>query len=454
MIQSRRRALVGLLFLSAVLARPIPLCAEENKELVTIKILAVNPMDAPLDTVVTHRLPPEILPEHVVDRGGLEIRYDSNLVSYYATTSVKLGPKETRTLFIKVKNVWVLNPEYIEKVQTQLLQTVSSLKGTRYEETATKLFEKTTEQIDRIVDEQKKEKGIQKQIELYRSHMKQLQQIEQAVLSLSSLRKLASASDTDVRTVKFYVRAKNPSPEERTMAIRALLPKEITSFDVINKFDFRLLFDENEGRFVVEKEDIFKGDEEKKYEIILRDVWYITKEELDFLRDQASKILERFKNSPYEPYAQQTVDSIVQTLDEIWTLQQENEGAENIEDRIRAFVVNHQKMEVVKKKIKELQDLLLEVPVKRNTEIDQIKQALSDLSKMFDILSMGFNLDLSTTWWLILGIIAFLFIFATSFYVTWIVELGRSRFGKPKDKKVKAEKKAASEAPAESPKTP
>ncbi len=427
--------------------------AQEKRDSVTIKILAVNPTEAPLNTVVTHRLPPEVLPEHILDKGSMEIRYDSTLVSYYATTSVNLSPRETRTLNLKVKNVWVLNPEYIEKVQSQLRQTVASLKGTRYEDTAQKLYEKTAEQIDRIIAEQQKEKNIQRQIELYRSHMKQLQQIEQGVLSLAALRKLANSSETGVRTVKFIVRAKNPASEQRNMSVRAMLPKEITSFDIINKFDFRLLFDEDEARFVVEKEDIFEPTEEKKYEIILRDVWYITKEELDFLRDQASKILERFKNSTYESYAQQTVDSIIQTLDEVWLLQQEVENSENIEDRIRVFVVNHQKVEIVKKKIKELQDLLLEIPVKRNTEIDQIKQAINELSKMFDILSLGFTPDLSTTWWLILGIIGFLFVFATTFYITWIVELGRSKFGKMKDKKKKAKAKEAEAPPAETSQT-
>lgn len=454
MIFCRRLLVLGVwIAFAGLISSSAPAEAQEKRDSVTIKILAVNPTEAPLNTVVTHRLPPEVLPEHIIDKGNMEIRYDSTLVSYYATTSVNLSPRETRTLNLKVKNVWVLNPEYIEKVQSQLRQTVASLKGTRYEDTAEKLFEKTAEQIDRIIAEQQKEKNIQRQIELYRSHMKQLQQIEQGVLSLAALRKLANSSETGVRTVKFIVRAKNPASEQRNMSVRAMLPKEITSFDIINKFDFRLLFDEDEARFVVEKEDIFEPTEEKKYEIILRDVWYITKEELDFLRDQASKILERFKNSTYESYAQQTVESIIQTLDEVWLLQQEVESSENIEDRIRVFVINHQKVEIVKKKIKELQDLLLEIPVKRNTEIDQIKQAINELSKMFDILSLGFTPDLSTTWWLILGIIGFLFIFATTFYITWIVELGRSKFGKMKEKKKKAKAKEAEAPPAETPST-
>lgn len=435
-----------LLFLFIATGIIAPLDAYgENPDVISIKILAVNPTDAKLNTVVTHRLPPEILPEHIVDKGNMELKYDSNLVSYYVTSSIDLSPKETRTLNVKVKNVWKLDPEYIDNVTTKLRQTVLSLQGTRFQETAEQLYEKTMEQIDRIMQEQAKEKPIQMQIELFRSHMKQLKQIETGVMSLAALRKMAAQNETGVRTVKFRIRAKNPADEQRTMTIRALLPKEITSFDVLNKLDFRLLFDEEEGRFAVEKEDIFAAGEEKVYEIILKDVWYITKEELDFLRDQATKILDRFNGSSYENFAKQTVEFIIQTLDEVWTLQEEVAASEAIEDRIRAYVINHQRVELVKRKIKELQDLLLEIPVKRTTEIDQIRQAINELTKMFDILSLGFTPDLSTTWWIILGIIAFLIVFSTSFYVVWLIELGKSRFGKPKEKKGKKPKKTEEE---------
>jgi len=410
-------------------------------DVISIKILAVNPTDAKLNTVVTHRLPPEILPEHIVEKGTMDLKYDPNLVSYYVTSSIDLGPRETRTLNVKVKNVWTLDPGYVDNVQTKLRQTVQALVGTRFEDTAQQLFDKTMEQMERIMEEQTKEKPIQQQIELYRSHVKQLKQIETGVMSLAALRKMASQTETGIRTVKFRIRAKNPADEQRTMTVRALLPKEITSFDVLNKLDFRLLFDEDEGRFAVEKEDIFAAGEDKVYEIILKDVWYITKEEIDFLRDQSTKILDRFTGSSYENFAKQTVDFILFTLDEVWTLQEEVASSEAIEDRIRAYVINHQRVELVKRKIKELQDLLLEIPVKRTTEIDQIRQAINEMTKMFDILSLGFSPDLSTTWWIILGIIGFLIIFSTSFYLVWLFQLGKNKFGKAEVKKAKKKKK-------------
>lgn len=431
---------LALFFLSTPFL--VPDCRAERQDVINIKILAVNPTDARLNTVVTHRLPPEILPEHIVDKGNMDLKYDPNLVSYYVTSSIDLGPRETRTLNVKVKNVWILDPEYVENVRTKLKETTLSLQGTRFQDTAEKLYEKTMEQIDRIMDEEGKDKPIQMQIELYRSHIKQLKQIETGVMSLAALRKLAAQDETGVRTVKFRIRAKNPATEQRTMTIRALLPKEITSFDVLNKLDFRLLFDEDEARFAVEKEDIFAPGEEKTYEIILKDVWYITKDEIDYLKDQATKILERFNGSSYENFAKQTVDFILHTLDEVWQLQEEVASSEAIEDRIRAYVVNNQKMEMVKRKIKELQDLLLEIPVKRTTEIDQIRQAINEMTKMFDILSLGFTPDLSTTWWIILGIIGFLIVFSTSFYIVWLIELGKSRFGKAKEKKAKKKKEA------------
>lgn len=405
--------------------------AAQGGEAVTIKILAVNPTNQDLDTVITHRLPPEVLPEDVLDSSGMQIRYDTNLVSYYLSSSVVLAPKETRTINIRVRNVWHVDAEYIEGIRLKLRQTVNSLDTTRYYDTAKRLLEKAMAQIERIEQEESRKRTIQKQIEAYRSHMKQLKQIETGMLSLSALRKLSVQDEGGVRTAKFIIRAKNPAPERMTMTVKAILPKEITSFDVLNPLDFTLLFEKDQGRFYVEKEDIFEPGEEKKYEIILRDVWYITKAELDFLRDQAEKLRGMFGATPYRDFAEQTVDSIVEILDAVWNLQSEVQDSEAIEDRIRAYVINHQRVELVKKKIKELQDLLLEIPQQKpTTEIDQIKESITEMSKMFEILSLGFTPDLSTTWWIILGIIAFLFIFATSFYVTWMLELTKSKFGK------------------------
>jgi len=415
-----RLILFGMVMFAVM--NPPPAFAKGN--VVTIRILAVNPTDAELNTVVTHRLPPEIQPEHVIDAAGMQIQYDTNLVTYYLTLPVVLAPKETRTIQVKVRNVWQIGPEQIDSVRQKLEQTISALQGTRYHDTAMSLSEKAMSQITRIEEEQAMDMGIKRQIEIYRSHVLQLRQIETGLLSLSALRKLAIQSEDGIRTTKFVIRAKNPSDERMKMTVRAYLPKEITSLDVINKLDFQLLYDSDKERFYIENEDNFEPREEKKYEITLRDVWHISKAELDFLRDQSEKLLSRFKGTPYLQFAEQTVQSIIEILDSVWNLQQEVQESEAIEDRIRAFVINHQRLELVKKKIKELQDLLLEIPQKeQSTEIDQIKDAVVELSKMFEILSLGFTPDLSTTWWIILGIIGFLFIFSTSFYVTWLMEI-------------------------------
>lgn len=440
------RVLAGILCLFFLFGVFSPAALLAADKVVKIKILAVNPSDSNLDTVVSHRLPPEIQPEHVVDKAGMELRYDPNLFVYYLTSPVVLKPRETRAIHVKVKNVWFIEPEYIERVKVSLTQTVAALEGTRYYEVAQRLVEKAEEQIGRIEEEANKEVNINQQIELFRSHLKQLKQIEEGILSLSKLRQLADAQGSDVRTAKFVIKAQNPSDEQRTMTVRASLPKEISSFDVINRLDFKLLFDEDKKRFVIEKDDIFAPNEEKKYEIIVRDVWYITQDEIEFLRDQAAKLLERFGGSTYEPFAQQTVAFINDLLDKVWALQSEVQDSEEIEDRIRAFTVNNQRLELVKKKIKELQDLLLEIPQRPLTEVDQIKKALQELSKVFDIISLGFTPDLSTTWWIILGIIAFLFVFSASFYTTWLVQLGKTTFGKGVDKKKKKQEQQEREA--------
>ena len=88
-------------------------------------------------------------------------------------------------------------------------------------------------------------------------------------------------------------------------------------------------------------------------------------------------------------------------------------------------------------------DLLLEIPIKRQESIvESIRRAVKSLANVIDIIKIGFKPDLSTTWWIILGLIAFLMIMSASFYVIWISKLKETKVVKKKGKE-KNEPKAA-----------
>ncbi len=418
---------------------------------VKIKILAMNPSPSQkIESLVRQNLPPEIKPEDVVDNAGMEIKFNTDEGVYYVSKQVNLEPKEAVTIEVLVRNVWLVPEERLTRLRDTVSTTTKSLAKTKYEKTAQLLQDKVSERIGTIEEEQGRNIGIGKRIELYRSHLKQLDGIEKEVLSISALRELEGEQAEGVRTAKLVISAENPSDEPRKMTVRSDLPKEITANDVLDRLDFLLLYDETKQRFSVEKEDQFEARETKKYEITLRDVWYIPRIELERYKEQTDKLVALLKGSAYENYVTQQAKIIDDTLVSIDQLQIEVQSAESIQDRIEAFALNSERLGLINKKVKELQDLLLEVPIKRQvSEIEKIKQAIKSLTKVMDIIRMGFKPDLSTTWWIILGIIAFLIVLSTTFYVTWLSRLKDAKGGAKgvkKDKKGTAAKTPAGQA--------
>ncbi len=228
------------------------------------------------------------------------------------------------------------------------------------------------------------------------------------------------------------------------MNVRAELPKEVMTGDVLDNAGFKILFDSTRGRLALEKQDEFKGNEHKNYQITLRDIWYISPKEIAFLRTQTQELNKHFATSSYKAYAAGVTEEVERQLKEIEDLQAEVADSAVIQDRIRAFTLNSQKLNVVKAKIKELQDLLLELPLKTE-EAKEIKpvDAIRELQKVkgdIKILSMGIKPDLTTTWWIILGIIGFLMVLATIFYMIWVQRLKKDAYaaGAKKDGPPKA----------------
>jgi hypothetical protein len=425
------------------------------QETVKLKIVAVNPSsEGVLNTKVRQDLPEEVRDIHVVDAGEMRVEFDQEKSVYYAIGDVSLEPKEMRTFEVTVKNVWMVSDDVISGVRDEVNQSLEALSNTKYSESASILYDKVMERVGEIETEQAKDMGIKKRIELYHSHANQLEELKSEVLSLGVLRRMESEESDGVRTAKFVIAATNPSSEPRSMTVRSVLPRVIKATDVIDKKGFTLLFDKSAESYALQRVDEFEARQEKRYEIEIRDIWYVPESELTFLREKTEKILAHFQNSEYADYGNQIGAFIYKTLDSIALLQEEVAGSEVLQDRIRAFVLNKQRHESAKKKFKELQDLLLEIPIKQSqTIIDQVKKSFKEIAKLLDVLNVGFKPNLSTTWWLILGVIAFLFIFATSFYVIWIGRLSKSPWGK-KGGKAKAKAKGPAPQDAESGKTP
>ncbi len=426
---------------------------------VKFKILAVNPsVDQPLKAMIDQPLPAEIDPARdIVDKAGLEIVYDTEAKGYKLTGEVELKPRETKIFEVRIRDVWQISIDQAEEVRKELDAQIVALKGTKYYETAKLLYDKAQEGIDRILEEQSKPVGINQHIELYRSHVLQLQDIKSNALSLNVMRKTEEEQKKGIPEARFIIDAENPSGESRAMRVRSALPKELKAEDVLDRQGFSVLYDQMQKVYVLEREDQFAAQEKKTYVITVRDIWRVSDEEIRYHREQTEQLVTFFEGTPFEKYAADQGAMILDILDGITQLQMELNSSLALEDRIRAFVLSTQQMNIAKTKIRNLQHLMMEASPKKSDHelLEKIKHFVKKLAEVKDVvlMAMGVRPDTPIVWRIIFGIIIFLGIVSVVFYMIWIKRLQENKWS-PKGKGKGTSPAVSQEPPAPSePKT-
>ncbi len=416
------------------------------EETIKIKILAINPSSTQnLKTVVAQYLPPEVTPEDVLDKEGLAIKYDNEKKSYLIQKEVDLKPQEARIIEVRIRNVWVITPEEIDEVRSQLKQSADALGKTKFAATGKLLYEKANDSIAQIEENQSKSLGIMQRVDLYRIHIKQIEDLKQNALSLKAMRKLEDEKKSGIREVNFVVTAENPSSEERKLTVRKDLPRDIQAPDILEKGEFALIFDDKKGHFLIEREDTLGPNETKKYEISIRDIWYIPQREIDFLKSELEKLVPLFIKSPFEEFALKQKEFVIKSLTAIEALQAEVSSSVVIDDRIRAHVLNEQREKSAKRKIKELQDLLSEVSLRPTNEKQQgqFEQAMRKIIDFKNkvLVALGKQPKQTIFWWFFLGIVLFLAVVTIIFYSTWLKKLQDNKWVQPGKSDAKSESK-------------
>ena len=423
---------------------------------VKFKVLAVNPSESqPLKSTITQVLPSEIDPAtDIIDKAGLEVRFDKENKVYMLVGEVDLKPHESKTFEIRIRDVWKITPDQADKTKKDLEEQINALKSTKYYDTAKLLYEKAQEGIDRIMEEQSRPVGMKQHIELYRAHVQQLENIQANALSLGAMRKIEEEKKSGVSEARFLITAENPSSEPKMMTVRSELPKEIAAEDILDKQDFNLLFDQTQNAYILEKQDQFAAQEKKTYIITIRDIWRVPDQEINFTREQTERLLGLFKDSPFAKYAEEQGKMISDILSGISKLQSELNSSLALEDRMRAFVLNGQQMNIAKAKLRNLQQLIPEVPLKKDESIiiEKLKNFVKKLADTKDVVlvAMGFKPDAPMTWWVIIGILAFLGGIVVVFYVVWLKQLQKNKFI-PKKEVMEAKNSGAQSPSQDSP---
>ena len=102
---------------------------------VIINVLAVNGADKAVEKEIEFSLPGEIAPDDVLDSAGLTIDYNSKDAGYYLHGKVNLLAKETRTMKVRVRDVWKITPQQIDEIiysyKTRSIPLLQRLKNVR-----------------------------------------------------------------------------------------------------------------------------------------------------------------------------------------------------------------------------------------------------------------------------------------------------------------------------------
>lgn len=407
----------------------------------SLNLIAVNSSETESkDVDVKYLLPKELEPSDVLDSGELKVDYDVDKMVYYVTGKVHFEPKESKTFKIRVNDVWVITPEEISVLKQNMDGNLSLIENNKdLYPNAKRERDKLFEQLDVIlVQQQSYADNIERRIEQYRAYSGIVEKIRKRIYDPNYLEKEAQAEDLgdEGKTIKLVLSVKNPSNDiEKTVKQKHLLPVEIREEDIIDKQGFDVRFDEKKGKSYLSKEDVFKPGEEKKYEIILKDVWRFPVNKLDPMEKRAKVAIEEMKGSAYAESGQYLFDEVEKNIELI----RETQNRELPPDEhIGIFRTNEKRYEDVKQSVERIEQMLAIVKAKKLEELEGSKvknilkrlQALRGLQALSEAIFKK-GISVTMTWRIIGAAIAFIAFFTTYHFFIWAGRSGKKSDSSP-----------------------
>jgi len=151
--------------------------AEAN---VVLKVIAVNPSKGQVQKVpVKTYLPKEVKPEDIVDKGDLDIAYDTQQGSYYVYNEYELKPGESVEKDIEIRDIWVIPSAEIESLYAEVKKIEDLLKNTEFAERSSFLKSNIEAKLKQITDNQNnRPPNPERLISDYRDNLKALESIK------------------------------------------------------------------------------------------------------------------------------------------------------------------------------------------------------------------------------------------------------------------------------------
>lgn len=393
---------------------------------VNINLVVANGSTAETKTLpIKYYLPKELHEEDILNSAGLRVDYDIDKSVYYVSGSAELKPKESKTFKIEVKDVWHIDPQEVEILKTRIDQNLAQLQGTTFYDSGTILRNNMTSRIDRILGQQVSySDNVERRIEEYRSHVDMLEEIRRNAFSPEYLKSTVTVEEEEAtRTVKFVIEVKNASDKAKKLKQKHYLPKEVRSENIVDAQGFDVRFDEEKQQSYLFKEDDFKANEAKRYEIEIKDIWNISENKIALLEKRADTAFNGVKDSEYKESASFLTDQIKARVEEIKNSQKDKS---DMAKYVGAYRANKGRYAQNEEDILKLEKMLAAVQAKKLAELENSKVAnvLQKLTALRGITALskaifGKKPSVTTTWKVIWGILAFVGFFTALHFFTW-----------------------------------
>jgi len=187
-------------FIVILIVLNLLLCTQAFSANLYLNVVAVNGTEEERKKKLRAVLPRELTADDIIDTDGLRLEYDVEAAAYVVTGDIKLGPKETKTYKILIRDLWQFDQKKVNKIFEQIEISLKQLEETEYYK-AGKIKQQVLEQrLDFLLQEQVRHAdNIEKRIDTYRVYVQEFEVLREKAASIKYWRaKLPNFGDADI----------------------------------------------------------------------------------------------------------------------------------------------------------------------------------------------------------------------------------------------------------------
>lgn len=164
--------------------------ASADDDPIIIKVLGVNPSRKEKQEIALKAyLPYEAKPEDILELGDFKVDYDVAEDSYYVYKVVELGPGESASGQVAVKDIWSISQAETESLLMQAQEFVERLEESPYHSDAVDLYEEIEDKIADIFQAQAdaSSESPHLRIGIYRKNIEKISSIKEKLGQMEKL---------------------------------------------------------------------------------------------------------------------------------------------------------------------------------------------------------------------------------------------------------------------------